>query len=378
MRRKVIILGATGSVGTTALNALASFEREFEVVALSAYSNAKKLVDLANKFNCKNIALNKNYSEISFDGTLYKKREGLVKMIEDVEADIVLNAISGSNGIVPSYVTLSSGKNLAISNKESMVAPGRILIKLAESKGVKIIPVDSEHSTLWALLNAFKDRVDTLVLTGSGGPFKDLDASKFKDVTVEQALKHPTWSMGPKISIDSATYANKGLEVIEAVNLFDYSPEKVEVVIHPQSIVHSLVRLTDGSLFAQLSPPDMTLPVMNALKEKSVVLENLVKKLDFTNLNLNFSKPDYEKFPLLKLAFQCAKEGQASSIVYNGANEVAVEAFVQNMIKFNDIPTVVSKALDKQYPTTINSIDEVLEINRLSHSIGWEIVKELN
>ena len=378
MRRKVIILGATGSVGTTALNALASFEREFEVVALSAYSNAKKLVDLANKFNCKNIALNKNYSEISFDGTLYKKREGLVKMIENVEADIVLNAISGSNGIVPSYVTLSSGKNLAISNKESMVAPGRILIKLAESKGVKIIPVDSEHSTLWALLNAFKDRVDTLVLTGSGGPFKDLDASKFKDVTVEQALKHPTWSMGPKISIDSATYANKGLEVIEAVNLFDYSPEKVEVVIHPQSIVHSLVRLTDGSLFAQLSPPDMTLPVMNALKEKSVVLENLVKKLDFTNLNLNFSKPDYEKFPLLKLAFQCAKEGQASSIVYNGANEVAVEAFVQNMIKFNDIPTVVSKALDKQYPTTINSIDEVLEINRLSHSIGWEIVKELS
>ncbi|MGI6466571.1 MAG: 1-deoxy-D-xylulose-5-phosphate reductoisomerase [Sphaerochaetaceae bacterium] len=378
MRRKVIILGATGSVGTTALNALASFEREFEVVALSAYSNAKKLVDLANKFNCKNIALNKNYSEISFDGTLYKKREGLVKMIEDVEADIVLNAISGSNGIVPSYVTLSSGKNLAISNKESMVAPGRILIKLAESKGVKIIPVDSEHSTLWALLNAFKDRVDTLVLTGSGGPFKDLDASKFKDVTVEQALKHPTWSMGPKISIDSATYANKGLEVIEAVNLFDYSPEKVEVVIHPQSIVHSLVRLTDGSLFAQLSPPDMTLPVMNALKEKSVVLENLVKKLDFTNLNLNFSKPDYEKFPLLKLAFQCAKEGQASSIVYNGANEVAVEAFVQNMIKFNDIPTVVSKALDKQYPTTINSIDEVLEINRLSHSIGWSIVKELS
>jgi len=378
MRRKVIILGATGSVGTTALNALASFEREFEVVALSAYSNAKKLVDLANKFNCKNIALNKNYSEISFDGTLYKKREGLVKMIENVEADIVLNAISGSNGIVPSYVTLSSGKNLAISNKESMVAPGRILIKLAESKGVKIIPVDSEHSTLWALLNAFKDRVDTLVLTGSGGPFKDLDASKFKDVTVEQALKHPTWSMGPKISIDSATYANKGLEVIEAVNLFDYSPEKVEVVIHPQSIVHSLVRLTDGSLFAQLSPPDMTLPVMNALKEKSVVLENLVKKLDFTNLNLNFSKPDYEKFPLLKLAFQCAKEGQASSIVYNGANEVAVEAFVQNMIKFNDIPTVVSKALDKQYPTTINSIDEVLEINRLSHSIGWSIVKELS
>ena len=378
MRRKVIILGATGSVGTTALNALASFEREFEVVALSAYSNAKKLVDLANKFNCKNIALNKNYSEISFDGTLYKKREGLVKMIENVEADIVLNAISGSNGIVPSYVTLSSGKNLAISNKESMVAPGRILINLAESKGVKIIPVDSEHSTLWALLNAFKDRVDTLVLTGSGGPFRDLDASKFKDVTVEQALKHPTWSMGPKISIDSATYANKGLEVIEAVNLFNYPPEKVEVVIHPQSIVHSLVRLTDGSLFAQLSPPDMTLPVMNALKEKSVVLENLVKKLDFTNLNLNFSKPDYEKFPLLKLAFQCAKEGQASSIVYNGANEVAVEAFVQNMIKFNDIPTVVSKALDKQYPTTINSIDEVLEINRLSHSIGWSIVKELS
>lgn len=378
MRRKVIILGATGSVGTTALNALASFEDEFEVVALSAYSNAKKLVDLANKFNCKNIALNKNYAEISFDGTLYKKREGLVKMIEDVDADIVLNAISGSNGIVPSYVTLSSGKNLAISNKESMVAPGRILIKLAESKGVKIIPVDSEHSTLWALLNAFKDRVDTLVLTGSGGPFKDLDASKFKDVTVQQALKHPTWSMGPKISIDSATYANKGLEVIEAVNLFNYPPEKVEVVIHPQSIVHSLVRLTDGSLFAQLSPPDMTLPVMNALKEKKVVLKNLVRKLDFTNLNLNFSKPDYEKFPLLKIAFQCAKEGQASSIVYNGANEVAVEAFVQNMIKFNDIPTVVAKALDKQYPTTINSIDEVLEINRLSHSIGWQIVKELS
>jgi 1-deoxy-D-xylulose-5-phosphate reductoisomerase len=383
-KRKVIILGATGSVGTTALKVLDSYKDYFEVVAISAHTNIRKLVDISNQWQCNALCLSGHSSITSFSQfdidkkNLYVGQDGLAEMIKNVDADIVLNAIGGSAGIMPSFATCQAKKDLALSNKESVVMAGSLLLSEALKYNVKIIPVDSEHSTLYSLLGAFgTEEVNQLVLTASGGPFRSWSKERFKEVTFEMAVAHPTWKMGPKISIDSATLANKGLEVLEAVSFFGFDSSKVEVVIHPQSIVHSLIRMKNGSLYAQLSPPDMSLPIMNALKGDKFKMRDLVRPLDFTDLKLSFSAPDFDKFPLLKLAYSCAAAQKAYPIAYNAANEVAVESFIEGKITFDKIASLVDLSLQKDWHHTFNSLEEVVEIDNLARSYALSLLDRI-
>lgn len=367
-KKRVIVLGATGSVGTTTLNGIKRFDEFFEVVALSANSKINELLKLADEFNCSNICLtNESIKELpsAFKGKFYSGEDALLEMIYETEADIVLNAISGASAIRSSFATLNSKKDLALANKESMVMAGSLILDVAKANSTKIIPVDSEHSTLYNLLNALtKERVTKLILTASGGPFKDLEISKFKDVTVEMATSHPTWDMGPKISIDSATLANKGLEVLEAISFFGYSSNQIDVVIHPQSVIHSLVQIEDGSLYGHLSPPDMTLPVISALQGETLKLNNIIKELDFSDLSLTFSKVDYKKFPLLEVAFECGKKQKAYPIAFNAANEIAVDAFVNKKITFDKISSIVSKTVESDWDYSIHSLEDILEVDQ--------------
>lgn len=381
-KRSVIILGCTGSIGTTALQALATVSDLFEVVALSAHSATSKLAQVAQQWNCKRVCISNeaNHDQTLFgDGTLvYKGSQGLITMIKDTEADIVLNAISGSSGLAPTLAALESHKDVALSNKESIVMAGEFLFSYARSKGVHIIPVDSEHATLHALLQAFGvDQIESLVITASGGPFRTLPASKMVDITVEMALAHPTWEMGAKISIDSATLANKGLEVIEAAYLFEFPPTNIEVVIHPQSIVHSLIRMHHGALYAQLSPPDMTLPIMAALADQTIPLQAVVEPLDFSHLTLTFEQPDLEKFPLLKHAFACIALRGGYPIAYNGANEFAVEQFLAGNLSFLQIAQLVEEVLAHDWSTPYHTITDVFSIDSHVRHLAQQVFKRL-
>jgi 1-deoxy-D-xylulose-5-phosphate reductoisomerase len=304
---------------------------------------------------------------------LYFGEQGIVDLIPNTNADIVLNAIAGSSGLPATFAAIENHMDVALSNKESIVMAGNLLFDYADVHGVKIIPVDSEHSTLYALLEAFgTSAVHTLVLTASGGPFRNYPLDKMGEITVEMATAHPTWKMGTKISIDSATLANKGLEVIEASFLFGFSHDSIEVVIHPQSVVHSLVRMHNGALYAQLSPPDMSLPIVSALSDKQVELRDIVQPLDFTNLNLEFQKPDYGRFPLLPLAFDCAREQRGYPIAYNAANEIAVQAFVKGEIAFDKIVRVVDFTLAHDWQVDFSTLAGILQIDSQARSLAMQ------
>ena len=378
-RRSVIILGCTGSVGSTALRALEPYADQFTIRAISAHAQIFELARIARAWRCLNLCISKNedvskLSELVVPGTrIYQGADGLTQMLHDVEADIVLNAISGAAGLAPSFAAIESGKDLALSNKESVVMAGTLLFDHASKHHVKIIPVDSEHSTLHALISAHgKASIAKLVITASGGPFRTMPVERMEEITVDMALAHPTWRMGPKISIDSATLANKGLEVLEAAFLFGFDTEKIEVVIHPQSIVHSLVRLHNGALYAQLSPPDMALPVMAALCDGKVFLHDVVGALDFSDLNLTFSSPDTRKFPLLHHAFCCASLKSGYPIAFNAANEVAVDSFVSGRLSFNGISRLVEETLACDWQQDFSSLQEILAIDQEARAKAHE------
>ncbi len=384
-KRSVIILGCTGSIGTTALRALESLTEYFEVVGLSAHSAVGKLTRIARTWNCKNVCisgvsrLDSTHDNFLEGTSLYFGGHGVVDMIRNTDADIVLNAIAGSSGLPATFAAIENHMDVALSNKESIVMAGNLLFEYAGEHGVKIIPVDSEHSTLYALLEAFgPSAVHSLVLTASGGPFRNYPLDKMSEITVGMAIAHPTWKMGAKISIDSATLANKGLEVIEASFLFGFSHESIEVVIHPQSVVHSLIRMHNGALYAQLSPPDMSLPIISALSDKQVVLHNIVSPLDFTNLTLGFQKPDYIRFPLLPLAFDCAREQQGYPIAYNAANEIAVQAFVKGDLTFDKIVRVVGDTLAHDWHVEFSSLEDILGIDSQIRSFAAQVVGSIS
>jgi len=285
-------------------------------------------------------------------------------MLDEVQADIVLNGISGSSGLLPSLKTLESGKNLAMANKESIVMAGHILMKLAEKNGARVLPVDSEHSALFNIMRFVEqEEVDEILLTASGGAFRDLSVDKLKYVTPQDALKHPTWKMGPKITIDSATMANKGLEVIEAMHLFGVDADRIKVLIHPQSLVHSLIRTKDGSLYAQISKADVRAPILNALSYPRI-LEGNFAALDLVGKSLTFLPWDREKYPMLALAYDAAQAGDSSPVVYNAANEIAVEAFAKERISYLSIYRVVRDVMDDECPDEVHTIEEVLEIDK--------------
>lgn len=368
--KKVIILGVTGSIGENALNVLDDFKDKLEPVAFSAHSKVLKLEAVCSQYP-------KAKAVISRDNLHTKaaaKQNGwgcgqsaLLDMIRECDADIVLNGIAGAAGLLPSLAALESGKDLALANKETMVVAGSLVKATARQYGGKILPVDSEHSAVFSLLEDQKrENVKEIILTASGGPFKNCSLEELTTVSVSDALKHPTWNMGTKITIDSASLANKGLEVIEACRLFDFDPSCIKVVVHPQSIVHSFIRLNDGALYAQMSRPSMVLPIQNALTWPEIKpVKGIELELD-DFCRLEFYPPDSERFPMLDLAYRSLEKGELYPAVYNAANEIAVEAFRHEKISFREIFELTEYTMEQDFPESFSTLEEILKVDNLA------------
>ncbi len=359
--RKVIILGATGSIGTTALKAIKEQQLPLEVVALVAYSSKDQLKKWSDYFHCPSLLM---------EG---KKKEALFDFLSTIKADIALNGIAGAFGLYATLSCIENNIDVALANKESVVMGGEFLLSYAKEKGVRLIPVDSEHSAIYHLIEDHKD-VSRLIITASGGPF--LNRKDLSSVTVEEAINHPTWKMGKKISIDSATLANKGLEVIEAGFLFAFNTENIDVVIHRQSIVHSMIQLENGAIYAQLSPPDMTLPIIAAVTDNHFELHDIVRPLDFKDLTLTFAAWNEKQFPLLSLAFEVLKKKKGYPIAFNAADEEAVYAFIKGEIKFTDIAKVVEQTLSHSFENNASSYDEIIEIDTKARDIARSLISQ--
>jgi 1-deoxy-D-xylulose-5-phosphate reductoisomerase len=379
--RRLVILGSTGSIGLQALDVISRApEDDFRVVGLSAQSGWETLVEQARRLGVKRIALADRDAaalagEAWTDGEVLAGPDGLVKLITECDCDLVLNAIVGSAGLVPTVATLGEGINLALANKESLVVGGELVTQLAEATAAAIIPVDSEHSALHQLLAAERPgTVDRLVVTASGGPFRGRRADELQDVTVEQALAHPTWQMGGKITIDSATLMNKGLEVIEAHHLFGTPYDRIEVVVHPQSIVHSLIQLCDGATLAHLGYPDMRVPISYALNYPDRA-EVPVQPLNLAELgSLTFEAVDEDTFACLRLAREAAGAGGTAPCTLNAANEVAVHAFLRGQLRFLGIPAVIEETLSRLPAGRVHSFDSLADADAQARRVAGELV----
>jgi 1-deoxy-D-xylulose-5-phosphate reductoisomerase len=365
--KRITLLGATGSIGLRTLGLVTSFPGEFAVAGLAARgSNVDLIADLCRKYNPQAVALVDPEAVDRLARSLPLPRpellggpQGLVALARDVPADVVLSALVGAAGLLPTMAAIQAGRAVALANKETLVMAGCLMTAAARDRRVPLLPVDSEHSAVFqCLVGHNKADVHRILLTASGGPFRELSRERFPDVTVEDALQHPTWKMGAKITIDSATLMNKGLEIIEARWLFDVEPHQVQVVIHPQSVVHSMVEYIDGAVIAQLGVPDMGVPILYALTypERRPAP---APRLDFAKVGrLTFFEPDTERFPCLTLARAALEQGGAAPVVLNAANEVAVAAFLDRRIRFTRIPELIERALDDVEPGAIGSIDE--------------------
>ncbi len=352
--RRVLILGATGSIGTTALAYIRNHKDQFIVTGLVANRSKDALIKLADEFDAPYLLMSEN------------REETLSEFISHNDADIVLNGIAGYKGLYATIKTLEAGKDIALANKESVVMGSDVIFKLAKKNNAKIIPVDSEHSAIYHLLKG-RD-AEKLIITASGGPFRDRE--NLENVTIEEALNHPTWKMGKKITIDSATLANKGLEVIEASFLFGFASKDIEVVVHRQSVVHSMIYTKSGAIYAEMSPPDMTHPIITALSDENEDIRGAVNKLDFTNLTLTFERPNYEKFPLLKLAYNVLEKGGSYPIAYNASNEEAVYAFLDGKIRFTDIAKITEKTIDHDFSATSDSYEKIMSQDMKARDIA--------
>ena len=351
--KKVSILGSTGSIGRNTLEVIRGL-KDYKVVALSANRNVNLLIDQIREFKPEYVSIGTEDGLVKLSSMfpnlkVFYSNDGLKKIGELDETDVLITAVSGSVGIEATLSAIKKEKRIGLANKETMVAAGEIINELLKEYKAEIIPVDSEHSALFQALEGNKiDEVEKLILTASGGPFRGKKAEELKDVNVEDALAHPNWSMGSKISIDSATLVNKGLEVIEAHNIFGVDYDKIEVVVHPQSIVHSMVEYKDSSIIAQMGVPDMKVPIQYALTYPERITNQRLSHLDFIKeaSTLTFEEPDYEVFRGLALAFEAGKSGGTMPAVYNGANEVAVALFLQGRIDFLDIYLAIEKAME--------------------------------
>ena len=354
-KRKVVLLGSTGSIGKSTLKVASDISDRLEIVALAANSSVELLAKQARETGVKHVALYDESKEAELKEALPKGvkihlgAEGLLEVATLEGADMVLIAIVGTAGLRPALAAIEAGKNLAVASKEILVMAGELVMHAAENKGVKVLPVDSEHNAIFQCLNGHQGgerEVSKLILTASGGPFRKTPTEELKKVTLAQALKHPTWDMGRKITIDSSTLFNKGLEMIEARWLFGIEMDRIDVIVHPQSIVHSMVEFIDGSVLAQMSNTDMCFPIQYAVTWPERVVGNL-KALNFAELaKLEFEAPRYEDFPALNLARRAGNAGGTLPAVYNAANEVAVDAFCSGQIGYLDIAHVVEKTMD--------------------------------
>lgn len=350
--KNIIIMGSTGSIGTQALDVIRQHDKEYNVVGLSARSSAELLIDQIKEFKPKYVCIqNSDYVEhikraVDFDIKIFSGEEGLVQLAKVDEGDCVLTAVVGIAGLEPTIEAIRNGKNIALANKETLVTAGEIVMSEARKYGVEILPVDSEHSAIFQSLNGEKrEQISKIILTASGGPFRTKNKEELKKVTLEQALKHPNWSMGKKITIDSATMMNKGLEVIEAKWLFDVEFDQIEILVHPQSIIHSMVEYVDRSVIAQLGNSDMRIPIQYALSYPDRI-ELEADSLDLAKIsNLTFEKPDFEKFRCLRLAIEALESGGIIPCALNAANEVAVELFLNEKIEFFEISNLIEETI---------------------------------
>jgi 1-deoxy-D-xylulose-5-phosphate reductoisomerase len=377
--RRLLILGSTGSIGTQALEIVEGSD-EIELVGLSAGRSWEALVEQARAHRVPRIALADpdaaaRAAEAWTDGEVLSGPEGMMALVIESGAELVLNALVGSVGLGPTVATLGEGIDLALANKESLVVGGELVTQLAEATGAQIIPVDSEHSALHQLIASERPgTIDKLVLTASGGPFRGRSRSELEGVTVEEALQHPTWAMGGKITIDSATLMNKGLELIEAHHLFGTPYERIDVVVHPQSIVHSYVLLCDGAALAHLGHPDMRVPISYALHYPERV-DVAMRALDLAEVGaLTFEPVDTDAFPCLRLAREAAVAGGTAPCVLNAANEVAVHAFLNGGLDFLGIPAVIESVLDRLPAAPVRAFESLHEADREARTAASELI----
>ena len=383
MLKKLVILGSTGSIGRQALQVVEEHPDKYEIAALAAGSNMELFAQQIKRFNPYYIsvatieAAHKLRTSHQITGReILVGTEGLVHLARLNGIDIILIAVTGIHGLFPTLAALENRTTVALANKETLVAGGFFVMSKAKEMQTTLIPVDSEHSAIFQCLEQNNhDQIDKLILTASGGPFLHYNSEELERVTPEKALQHPKWQMGKKITIDSAGLINKGLEVIEAHWLFDIDYENIEVIVQPQSIIHSMVQYTDGSVIAQMGMPDMRVPIQYALTYPGR-LRNSFPKLDFGVVNnLTFVKPDLKKFPGLSLAYEAGKAGGTMTTVYNAANEVAVEFFLQGRIGFMQIPALIEKVMNKHDVMNVLSIEEILEIDEWSRRMAFFFLK---
>jgi 1-deoxy-D-xylulose-5-phosphate reductoisomerase len=385
--KSISILGSTGSIGTNTLRVISSFPGAFPVIGLAGGKNFTLLADQVES-TCPKIVSSLDESTSNELQSLLRHRdypigktrfvhgsEGMIEVSCHRETDVVLSAITGAAGLLPTYRALEMGKQIALANKETLVMAGQIIMDKARERGVEILPVDSEHNAIHQCLrSAGRKEVRRLILTASGGPFRDMPKENFASITTEQALNHPTWRMGRKITIDSATLMNKGLEVIEASWLFGIESSRVDVTVHPQSVVHSMVEFVDGSILAQLGRTDMRLPIQYALTYPER-WNCALPSLDVHALSkLEFLEPDAEKFQCLQLAYRALQTGGTAPAALNAANEIAVEYFLDHRIGFDGIPKMISAVLDAHVPQPASSLNAILEADRWARAKARELV----
>lgn len=376
MAKKIVIFGSTGSIGTQTLRVIDKYPERFEVVGLGCGANYTLLNEQIAKYRPKYVFIAENADKIIPMGAEILPN---AETLAEVDADIFVSAAVGMAGLAPTLKAIETGKDIALANKETLVAAGEYVMARAKANGVKMLPVDSEHSALWQCINYGNARnVKNLILTASGGAFRGLKADKLQNVTVLDALKHPTWNMGRKVTIDSATLMNKGLEVIEAKHLFDIDAERIKVLVHKESVVHSMVQFDDNSVIAELSVPSMILPIQLALTYPEKI-DSEVKELDLSDIaTLSFEKPDMDTFKALKIAYDVAKTGGTAGAVMNAADEVAVTAFIDGKIGFLDIPAVISRTLDKCEIHAQYDYECVIEADIKARSIAENEISKLS
>jgi 1-deoxy-D-xylulose-5-phosphate reductoisomerase len=381
MRKKMVILGSTGSIGQQTLEVIRKYSNEFEVIGLSGWENTTFLKEQISLFKPKVAAVKNEYVarklkrdlDTSSDIKVLWGTEGLIEISTLEEAEIIVVAITGIASLIPTFEAVKKGKKIALASKEAMVVAGELLVSEAKLRNAKILPIDSEHSAiLQCLNNEKKDCVEKIILTASGGALYDFTETALKNVSIEDALNHPTWKMGKKVTIDSATLMNKGLEVIEAKWFFDIPLNKIEIVIHPQSYVHSMVQFVDGTILAQICEHDMKIPIQYALFYPNRTRNNF-SRLELTKVGqLTFKKPNFNKFPCIKLAYQALETGGTMPAVLNGANEIAVNAFLNGQISFSAIPLIIQYTMKEHKPKYNPNISDILDADYWAREIALD------
>jgi 1-deoxy-D-xylulose-5-phosphate reductoisomerase len=368
---RVLLLGSTGSIGTSTCNCVRRFTERFTIVGMSTNTNGSRLLEQVDEFSPEAVCIaspeadGEVRSRLPENITVYTGEAGLEQMVRELDFDLLLNALVGAVGFRPTVAALERNKRVALANKESLVIGGEVINRLLSEGRGELLPVDSEHSAIQQCINGEQVKtIESIVLTASGGPFRELAAEAFARITPERALDHPTWAMGPKITIDAATLMNKGFEVIEAHHLFDISYDRLQVVIHPQSIIHSMVVYHDGAVIAQCGIPDMELPIQYALTFPER-LPLAAPRLSLAEIGaLTFEEPDLDRFPCLRLCIEAGRAGGTLPAVLNAANEVAVHAFLQGEIGFNTIAETIERALDNHTPRAADSVETVEQVDR--------------